>query len=426
MLPCTVNDSQRSLWNLVHPTQPELQRYPLPESPSPGMPNPFSSTSLPPPQGGEQDQLQSMFDSSIWHNRTQRLALDIHEEDIKEEKCDGRDDENNINLRSISMDRALANPAASFNFRNYRMRRKPDRRRTDPDRVTFRRGHPELRFRPSWVEKQKRIKLKQECINLYGSEAPLHFHIKMNNINKVKQLLRTNDPNKHHTNTGETPLHLACRLGLLDMVKLLRRHPSIKTDLLTTGGAHSVSPVGCTATSLVKDHPDILQFLKTFKPKDAKDAIPVSETQCNMWSEWQSVVQAIRVRNEGMKSEVNKIRPKFDALDQENRELKKKLEEMKMQDIKVMGTELPREKPTDTKKLAEVLTKIRKLDQDLTACQERLWIEKENEAKCSICVDRPKDTVLIPCGHFFCSTCVESVSECPNCQKPIERQLKTF
>merc|ERR1719184_105395 len=112
-------------------------------------------------------------------------------------------------------------------------------------------------------------------------------------------------------------------------------------------------------------------------------------------------------------------------LDGDNRKLKNKLAKMEKLDVKVMGTELPREKPNDTRKLAEVLSNVRKLEQQLTESQERLWYEKENEAKCSICLDRPKNTVLFPCGHLFCFTCSEKLNKCSKCQKPIERRLKT-
>jgi regulator of replication initiation timing len=266
-----------------------------------------------------------------------------------------------------------------------------------------------------------RNRLKQESRDLYGSESPLHFSIKTNNINRVKQLLRTTDPNKYHWGTGETPLHLACRLGNFSMVKLLVRHPGIKTDLLTKGGPKSVKPAGCTPISLVKDNPSIVSFLQSFKPKDN---LPVQENTI-IESELQTLLQNIETANRGYKSELKVLRPEFKELDQENQRLKKELAKMKKQDVKLMGTELPREKPNDTRKLAEVLANVRKLQQELTACQERFWDEKENDAKCSICVDRPKDTVLFPCGHLFCFSCSEGLIECAKCQKPIEQRLQT-
>ena len=49
-------------------------------------------------------------------------------------------------------------------------------------------------------------------------------------------------------------------------------------------------------------------------------------------------------------------------------------------------------------------------------------IEKEHE--CMICMDRPKNTVLVPCGHCLCSSCVLRVERCPMCRAQIERTIK--
>ena len=49
-------------------------------------------------------------------------------------------------------------------------------------------------------------------------------------------------------------------------------------------------------------------------------------------------------------------------------------------------------------------------------------IEKEHE--CMICMDRSKDTVLVPCGHCLCSICVLRVERCPMCRAQIERTVK--
>jgi len=427
-VPCSGNENREVAWNFV---SPPMQHFHQPENlnsnnPNPRNPNnvdhhPLFSANLPVPVT-EQD-LIYRYSGSTWgdlifnsnmQNRSQRTELNMNQDDIKEEKYGGRDVENG-NERSLFEAGVTTEPFLLGNPRRYSLSRWSQRNHC-------RRGW-ERRIGLSSQEKQRRKELKEECIHLYGSQSPLHFSIKTNNINKVKQLLRTNDPNKYHEGTGETPLHLACRLGLLDIVKLLRRHPGIKTDLLTTGGPQAEKPAGCTPVSLANGNPDILSFLRGFK--QPKDSVPVQDNTSIMESELQSLVDALKAENEGLRSEIKELEPEAKALDGYNRELKEKLEKMKKQDVKVMGTELPREKPNDTRKLAEVLSNVRKLEQELTACQERLWDEKENEAKCSICVDRLKDTVLFPCGHLFCFTCSQPLSECPKCQKPIERQLQT-
>jgi len=427
-VPCGGNENREGAWNFVSPL---MQRFPQSENinrnnnpnarntnshnyplfPSPLLPLP-ASEHVDYRYGG--NTWSDLICASNLRNHSRRTELNINQDDTKEEKY-GRRDVENGNERSLFGIGVAAEPFL------------PGGHRRNPINVWSqqnhcRRGWHERRIGLSSQEKQRRKDLKEEGINLYGTHSPLHFSIKTNNINRVKQLLRTNDPNKYHEGTGETPLHLACRLGLLNIVKLLRRHPGIKTDLLTTGGPQAEKPAGCTPISLANGNPDILSFLRGFKPKGS---LPVQENTCIRESELQSLVDALKAENEELRSDLKKLEPEAKKLDGNNRKLKNKLAKMEKQDVKVMGTELPREKPNDTRKLAEVLSNVRKLEQQLTESQERLWYEKENEAKCSICKDRPKKTVLFPCGHLFCFTCSEQLSECHKCQKPIERRLQT-
>jgi len=116
----------------------------------------------------------------------------------------------------------------------------------------------------------------------------------------------------------------------------------------------------------------------------------------------------------------------LDTLKKENEDLKEKLRLLEIKDANVMGVRLPRDKPTDTKKLAEVIKVIRELERDLIAYQQRIWSEKEDEKQCTICAERNKNMVLVPCGHFFCSICAHAVEQCPNCRKQIESRVRTF
>ena len=46
--------------------------------------------------------------------------------------------------------------------------------------------------------------------------------------------------------------------------------------------------------------------------------------------------------------------------------------------------------------------------------------------ECSICCDRAKNTVLMPCRHMLCQPCVEKLSICPYCSKKIESTLVVY
>ena len=50
--------------------------------------------------------------------------------------------------------------------------------------------------------------------------------------------------------------------------------------------------------------------------------------------------------------------------------------------------------------------------------------KNENEFECRVCMDRKKDTVIVPCGHCLCSNCVLRVEKCPMCRSRIERFIK--
>ena len=51
-------------------------------------------------------------------------------------------------------------------------------------------------------------------------------------------------------------------------------------------------------------------------------------------------------------------------------------------------------------------------------------------ALCPICLDRPKDTALISCGHVLCATCAlwahQRVQQCPTCRSQVNGRLRIF
>lgn len=53
--------------------------------------------------------------------------------------------------------------------------------------------------------------------------------------------------------------------------------------------------------------------------------------------------------------------------------------------------------------------------------------DEDSERECVICLSAPKDTVLVPCGHFcVCSSCAANVPSCPMCRTVIQFRQKVF
>jgi hypothetical protein len=57
--------------------------------------------------------------------------------------------------------------------------------------------------------------------------------------------------------------------------------------------------------------------------------------------------------------------------------------------------------------------------------------ENEDMNMCKICLYKPKDSIIVPCGHFhFCMSCVEALRSddrvCPYCRKPISFGMKVY
>lgn len=46
----------------------------------------------------------------------------------------------------------------------------------------------------------------------------------------------------------------------------------------------------------------------------------------------------------------------------------------------------------------------------------------------AVCMERARDTVLVPCGHVFCSTCaaLHAATACPSCRRPVASQMRIF
>lgn len=62
----------------------------------------------------------------------------------------------------------------------------------------------------------------------------------------------------------------------------------------------------------------------------------------------------------------------------------------------------------------EVINKIKKYGKIL------------NTLECSICMDNICDNILLPCGHLFCSTCLDQFKQCPTCRIHILSKRKLY
>lgn len=252
-------------------------------------------------------------------------------------------------------------------------------------------------------------------MRIYGCNTSLHYAIYTNDIVRVKQLLKTGNPNLWCKRTGETPMHLACRIGNLKMVKLLRRHSGIEMDLHTIIGTENFPFVsaGYSARTLAEKSGKraVVKFLENYKP--------------NNENSMSQKVDELTRKQEKFKKERDDIKEKIQLLSIDNEDLKTKIRELESDHAEVMGIRLPREMPTDDK-LPKVLKNVRELERDLTARQQKIWAEKEDENKCTICAENVRDVVLVPCGHFFCNECADQVNDCPNCREAIQQRLKTY
>jgi hypothetical protein len=86
-------------------------------------------------------------------------------------------------------------------------------------------------------------------------------------------------------------------------------------------------------------------------------------------------------------------------------------------------------------------TTINKLKEDITAMEKD--IEKGEHCKfllsydinqdrdaylCQICINNPRNAVILPCRHFFCSICVSKLEYliCPFCRENIVEVLEVI
>ena len=71
------------------------------------------------------------------------------------------------------------------------------------------------------------------------------------------------------------------------------------------------------------------------------------------------------------------------------------------------------------------LIEFKKLD-ELNCYITHRETELKNRYNCKICFDSHISTVLIPCGHMYCSNCVENITNCYYCRQQIEKKQKLY
>jgi len=169
----------------------------------------------------------------------------------------------------------------------------------------------------SW--KIARRRRQDGCRMLYtsclSSHSPLHYAIGMDNVNLVKQLVRRDNPNQYHLETGETPLHLACRLGRMAIVKILRRLTEIQVNLTTRAGTRIPRKSGLTALDLAKKKGflEIVNFLTNYKVKE--DRRPVSRKTKMKGSRSERVqIESMENALKKMKSALKKVKSQWSSL----------------------------------------------------------------------------------------------------------------
>ena len=52
--------------------------------------------------------------------------------------------------------------------------------------------------------------------------------------------------------------------------------------------------------------------------------------------------------------------------------------------------------------------------------------QANNNNTCSICMENPITTAIIPCGHTFCSNCIHTTNTCHICRVQIGSKLRIF
>ena len=56
------------------------------------------------------------------------------------------------------------------------------------------------------------------------------------------------------------------------------------------------------------------------------------------------------------------------------------------------------------------------------AAKDRRLRDKE----CPVCMEKPKNTTLVPCGHRVCDSCATQVRDCPFCKQAFTQTVRNY
>lgn len=69
-------------------------------------------------------------------------------------------------------------------------------------------------------------------------------------------------------------------------------------------------------------------------------------------------------------------------------------------------------------KLSEITIVQQNIDNHLTI------YENAEETECAVCLSSPKETVFVPCGHYYCcAVCSQRLDKCPICRSVVSRRI---
>ena len=99
------------------------------------------------------------------------------------------------------------------------------------------------------------------------------------------------------------------------------------------------------------------------------------------------------------------------------------LEVLQAQLAKTRGERLSGVSLTD---LEHLLEQISEQSHQATARINAQIDQHRHRRRCAICMDRSKNTALVPCGHLGCAECVAQLSKCHICRSDIIQRLRTY
>ena len=76
---------------------------------------------------------------------------------------------------------------------------------------------------------------------------------------------------------------------------------------------------------------------------------------------------------------------------------------------------------------AEAANAMHKLSANQQLVRDAVAKRRADEQQCIICMEEPRQTVLMPCGHMLaCATCAAQLDDCPTCRKRITSRVRVY